>query len=122
MAKILVAEDDWDLGNIYKARLAESGYTFKIVDQGDQVIKAVEDFRPDLIILDLVMPRKSGTEILEELKKNASWKSIPVIIVSNLERTEEIYLGRKLGADDYLLKVKTSMNEILARVKTLLES
>ena len=65
MAKILVAEDDQDFGNIYKVMLAESGYTFKIVDKGDQVIEAVEDFKPDLIILDLVMPGKSGAEILE---------------------------------------------------------
>lgn len=122
MAKILVAEDDQDFGNIYRAKLSESGYTFKIVDKGNQIIEAVEDFKPDLIVLDLVMPGKSGAEILEELKKNDSWKSIPVVIVSNLERKEEVYLCRKLGAADYLVKVRTSMDEILGRIKTLLES
>lgn len=117
MKKILVAEDDKFLANAYRVKLNKLNYDIRIVGNGDEVIKAVTEYAPDLIILDLLMPIRDGFSALTELKGNEQWKKIPVIVASNLSQPDDVVKATKLGADDYIVKTDFSMKEIIDKVK-----
>lgn len=121
MNKILVAEDDNFLANAYRVKLTKEGFEVKIARDGDEAIAALQDFLPDLIILDLVMPGKDGFTTLSELKANNKWAPIPVLIASNLGQKEDIEKGLKLGAVDFIIKSNLSMNELVNKINYLLK-
>lgn len=109
--KILIIEDDISLRDALNEQLADLGFDFMNISDGNEIIKAVHDYQPDLILLDLVLPEKNGFEILEELKiKNKI--STPVIIMTNLNSPDDQRRGHDLGAIDYILKSDTSLREI----------
>jgi len=120
MRKILVVEDDTFLANAYKAKLTTAGFDIKVAPDGDAVMEVLHTFTPDLILLDLIMPKKNGFEVLKELKKNHQFKNIPVIIASNSGQKEDLDLGVQLGASDYFIKADTSLNDIIEKINTLL--
>ena len=121
MAKILIAEDDKFLANAYRLKFTKSGFTVKLAIDGEEAIKELESFTPDLIILDLIMPKKDGFMVLEDLSKNSKWKSIPVIVATNLEQKEDIDRAKSLGAIDYIVKSNVTIEEIVNKVKHLLK-
>ena len=102
--KILVAEDDRYLVNVYRVKFAKVGFDVKIALDGEETIAALSSFKPDLVLLDLVMPKKDGFAVLAEMQQNPEWKKIPVIVASNLGQKEDIDRGLKLGAADYIVK------------------
>src|SRR5437867_1207790 len=104
MKKILVVDDDKFLGNAYRAKLTKAGYEIQLAKDGEEALDALKTFMPDLIILDLVMPVKDGFTTLEELKKNDQYKTIPVIVASNLGQKEDFDRAMKLGAVDFIIK------------------
>ena len=116
MAKILVAEDDKFLANAYRIKLVREGYDVKICYDGEEVFRSLENYTPDLIILDLIMPRMDGFLVLEYLKKTEKWENIPVIVVSNLGQSEDIVRATKLGAEDYMIKTDLSMKNLAEKV------
>jgi DNA-binding response OmpR family regulator len=118
--KILVAEDDKFLANAYRVKLTKAGYEVKLASDGVEVFKVLEDFQPELIILDLVMPIKDGFSTLEELKQHQSYKEIPVLIASNLGQQEDIDRGINLGAKDYIIKSDLSLDELIQKVETII--
>lgn len=120
MYKILVAEDDNFLANAYRLKLTREGYEVKVVYDGGEVFKLLESYTPDLIILDLIMPKMDGFLTLEYLKKTQKWKNIPVLIASNLGQSEDIVKATKLGAEDYIVKTDLSMKEVVQKVKAAL--
>jgi two-component system response regulator VicR len=79
MKKILVAEDDTFLANAYRVKLSKSGYDVKVVANGDLVIQSLEEYVPDLLILDLLMPVKDGFATLTEIRKNEKWSTKTVV-------------------------------------------
>lgn len=117
--KILIAEDDNYLVNAYRVKLTKAGYEIKIALDGNEALNALESFAPDLIVLDLVMPKKDGFATLEEIKKNDKWKNIPVIIASNLGQKEDIDRGMKLGATDFIVKSEMSLNDLIAKINKI---
>lgn len=117
--KILIAEDDNYLVNAYRVKLTKAGYEIKIALDGNEALMALESFTPDLIVLDLVMPKKDGFATLEEIKKNDKWKNIPVIIASNLGQKEDIDRGMKLGATDFIVKSEMSLNDLIAKINKI---
>lgn len=117
--KILIAEDDNYLVNAYRVKLIKAGYEIKIALDGNEALNALESFTPDLIVLDLVMPKKDGFATLEEIKKNDKWKNIPVIIASNLGQKEDIDRGMKLGATDFIVKSEMSLNDLIAKINKI---
>ncbi|MBI4079048.1 MAG: response regulator [Candidatus Levybacteria bacterium] len=121
MLKILVAEDDKYLGNAYRVKLAKAGFDVKIALDGQEALGSLKTFTPDLIILDVVMPKKDGFATLEELKKNPQWEHIPVIIASNLGQKEDLERGLTLGANDFIVKSELSLNNLIEKVKALLQ-
>lgn len=121
MSKILVAEDDRLLANAYKVKLTREGYDVLIVNDGDELIANIEKYSPDLIVLDLIMPKTDGFSILEYLKKSERWKNVPILVSSNLSQTEDVVRVTKLGADDYIVKSDLSMKVLGEKIKSLID-
>ncbi len=115
--KILIIEDDRFLRELISRKLSDDGFeTVEAVD-GEEGIKKVKEEKPDLILLDLILPSIDGFEVLSRIKKDESIKSIPVIILSNLGQKEEVEKGLKLGAVDYLIKAHFTPGEIVSKIK-----
>lgn len=115
--KILFIEDERSLQEILGQALKQNGFEVKEALNGQDGLDLVEKFGPDLILLDLILPKINGFEVLEKIKKNEATKNIPVIILTNLENSEDIQRVLELGAFDYLVKSNYSLNEIINKVK-----
>jgi DNA-binding response OmpR family regulator len=119
---ILIVEDEKDLRFFLSSTLSQEGFEVMEATEAEEAFEKIKQKKPDLILLDIFLPKKSGYEFLTELKKSPQWEKIPVIIVSNLGQKEEIEKGMKLGAVDFLIKANFTLEEIVQRVKKLLES
>ena len=121
MKRILIAEDDKFIANAYRVKLAKVGFELAMATDGEEVIRVLNSgWRPDLIILDVVMPKKDGFAVLAEMKKNEQWKRIPVIVASNLGQKEDIDRGRGLGAVDYIVKSDITMEGLVKQINSIL--
>ncbi len=114
---ILLAEDDKFISRAYFDGLTREGYKVITAFDGNEALKSARENRPDLIMLDLIMPLMNGFELLEELKKDEELKSIPVIILSNLGQESDIKRGKELGAVDYMVKSNFSMKEVANQIR-----
>ncbi|NLW43173.1 MAG: response regulator transcription factor [Tissierellia bacterium] len=110
---ILVADDENAIADIIKFNLIKQGYTIRIANDGEETLKEIEEKAPDLLVLDIMMPKKNGFEVLEILRKKYKF---PVIILTAKEEESDKIHGLELGADDYMVK-PFSINELIARVK-----
>jgi DNA-binding response OmpR family regulator len=122
MKNILVVEDDKYLSGAYRVKLLKMGFDVRTASDGEEALAVLKDYKPDLILLDLIMPVKDGFATLEEIKKNDEWKSIPVLIATNLGQKEDIEKGMKLGAVDYLVKTDTSIDDFVNKIQGILKS
>src|SRR4030042_1150998 len=118
--KILIIEEDRFLRKIYKNKFTRAGFEFREAISGDEGLNKVYSEKPDLVLLDLMLPKKSGFDVLVELKRDKSTKKIPVIILSNLAQEEDIKRVLSLGARDYLIKTEVSLSDVIDRVKECL--
>lgn len=114
--KVLVAEDDSFLAAAYRAKLTKAGFNVKLVGDGEEAINSLQTEIPDLILLDVVMPKKDGFATLEEIKKDERFKNIPVIIASNLGQSEDVVRGMKLGAVDYIVKSGIKLEDVVNKI------
>lgn len=119
--KIIVAEDDKFLSNAYRVKLTKEGFAVTMVGDGQELINTLKTTIPDLIILDVLMPVKDGFEALKEIKANPAWENIPVIFASNLGQKNDIDQGLALGANDYIIKSDLSLEDLVAKIKTLVK-
>ena len=101
--KILIIEDDVFLNELMAKKLIEEGFDVIKAVNGEEGLEMAQQERPDLILLDLILPGMDGFEILEKIKEEPETSAIPVIILSNLGQREDIEKGFDLGADDYLI-------------------
>src|SRR3990167_10910144 len=120
MKKILLVEDDPFLIDIYKDKLEESGYAVETVEDGDQVLNKITEARPDLVLLDIILPNVDGWEILRTIRNKPDTKDLKVIILSNLGQKEEVEKGVDLGATKYLIKAHFTPSEVIKEIKELL--
>lgn len=120
--KILIVEDERPLRIAIEDKLKNEGFHVESAINGDEGIKSAIQNQPDLIILDILMPRKDGLSMLEDLRKNPYGKTIPVIILTNLSDSKIIGKGLNLNANNYLVKSETTLEEIVIRVKDLLNN
>ena len=118
--RILIAEDDSFISEIYKINLENAGFEIIIAESGHEAVNIPKETKPNLILLDLLLPGLNGFEILEKLKKNPETSNIPVIILSNLSQKEDIEKAKSLGAIDYIVKSETSSKEIVRKLKEIL--
>ena len=114
---VLVAEDDDFYANIYKVKLTKEGFEVEIARDGSEALKAARARKPDLILLDLIMPNKDGFETLKEIRADVNLKNIKVIALSNLGQEEDIKRVRDLGANDYMIKTNVPLQEVINKVK-----
>ena len=119
-AKILIIEDSEEFRKIYSDRFAFDGYEVIEAVDGEQGLLLMKKELPDLILLDIVMPKKDGFQVLREMMQDKELKDIPVIILSILGEEKDIKKGLELGASDYTMKGFYSPNEILSKIRSLL--
>ena len=117
-ATILLAEDDKFISMAYQAGLESAEFEVLLASDGDEALNAIKKENVNLVLLDLMMPKKNGFEFLEEINKDESLKKIPIIVLSNLGQESDIKRCKELGAVDYLIKANFSMQEVVDRVKT----
>jgi DNA-binding response OmpR family regulator len=115
--RILLAEDDKFICKAYKDGLSKAGFEMVIAHDGNEAMEKIKLDKPDLVLLDLIMPDKGGFEVLEELKMDNTFKKMPVVILSNLGQDSDIKQGKDLGAVDYLVKSNLSMKQVIEKVK-----
>lgn len=118
--KILVIEDDKFLNKLYSDQLRREGFEVSMAISGDEGMSKILSEKPDLVILDIVLPHKNGFDILSEMKLHASTKDIPVLIVTNLGQDADIKTGLDLGAVGYLVKTDFSITKLGEEVRKYL--
>ncbi len=115
---ILLVEDDKFVSKAYSFFLKKEGYNVLYAADGEEGLKILKGSKPDLILLDLIMPGMNGFEMLKALKSKKVTREIPVIIVSNLGQESDIQECKRLGAADYLIKADLYMKDVLVKIKT----
>lgn len=119
--KILLIEDDPMVVKMYKRKMDMEGFAVTLAFNGEEGLAAVKNDRPDLILLDIMMPKMNGIDTLKALKADPSFKEIPVVILTNLgDRAEDIQKCKELGAEDYWVKANMPLNEITEKIKMIL--
>lgn len=119
--KVLIIEDDDHVSKVYDIKLKMEGIDTFIARDGEEGVKVCIAEKPDLVLLDLMLPKKDGFEVLEELKKDSSGcKHVPVIILSNLGQQSDREKAEKLGATEYLVKADIKIADIVEKVKSYL--
>jgi DNA-binding response OmpR family regulator len=115
--KILLAEDDEVLSKVVHEELTEAGFeSFQAYD-GEASLQLAREKKPDLILLDILMPTMNGFDVLDALKKSPGTKDIPVIMLTMLGSDDDIKKGLRLGANDYIVKSQHALPEIIEKVK-----
>ena len=115
--KILIIEDDRFLIKIYQTKLKKAGFEIELALNGEEGLEKVKTFKPNLILLDLILPKMNGFEVLEKIKTDEAIKNIPVIILSNLGQKSDVKQGMELGAVDHLVKSDHSIDEVVKKVR-----
>ena len=118
--KILVIEDDNTISNMYKIGLTNDGYEVVIAKDGQEGLELSASEKPDIILLDIIMPKIDGFAVLGRLKENPVTKEIPVFLLTNLGQDEDKERGKKLGAVDYVVKADLTPMQISEKIKTYL--
>lgn len=117
--KILLIEDEPDLAEMFGNSLKGAGFQVEIVLDGADAVKAIKKIKPDLILLDLVLPQKDGYEILKEVKCDKAIDNSKIYVFSNLTQAEEINKAIKLGAKDFLIKSDYTPSKLVQKVNEI---
>ena len=119
--KILLIEDEELIVTLLQKKLEKEGYKVFVARDGVEGMEKIKKETPDIILLDIVMPRMGGLEVLEELRRDKELRSIPVIVISNSGQPVELDRAKKLGARDWLIKTEFDPKEVIAKVKNQLD-
>lgn len=114
-------EDDVMLNKIYQAKLGILGYKVFSAYDGEEGVQKMEENIPDIVLLDLMLPKKNGFEVLETVKRNIKISRIPIIVLSNLGQREDIEKAMVLGADDFLVKSNVKLESVIEKVEQVLQ-
>lgn len=115
--KILLVEDDGSLANVYKSRLEMEGFTVEHVSNGELALSKSIEFKPDLIVLDAMMPKIDGFDVLDILRNTPETTNIRVIMLTALSQPKDKERASRLGADDYLVKSQVVISDVVDRIK-----
>jgi len=119
MKKILIIEDESALQDALGEILRQDEYEIISAFDGEEGLKMAQAKKPDLIVLDLVLPKVHGFEVLKTLKENKKTQNIPVIVLTNLEQTQDVEKAIKMGATAYLVKSSYSLEEVTEKIKNV---
>lgn len=120
MQKILIVEDEKALVEVLRDEFALHQFEVVVAMNGEDALRVLRTAKPDLMLLDLLLPKKNGFEVLEEMKADAELRDIPVIVLSNLGQDEDIKKSISLGAVDYFVKTQHPIKEIIQKVQQYL--
>lgn len=115
--KILLVEDDDALANVYMMRLEVEGFEAKRVADGEQALAIARDYRPDLILLDIMMPKISGFDVLDILRNTPETGNIKIIVLTALSQENDRKRAHDLGADDFLVKSQVVIADVVGRIR-----
>ena len=115
--KILLVEDEEIMIDLLQKKLTKEGYEVSVARDGEEGLKLMREVKPALILLDIVMPKMGGFEVMEEMAKEPELKKIPVIVISNSGQPVELDRAQKLGAKDWLIKTEFDPQEVIEKVK-----
>ena len=117
--KVLIADDEPNIVTSLEFLLRQKGYEVRVAHAGDEALAAVAAFAPDLVLLDVMMPRMSGYDVCQKLRENPATRALPIIMLSAKGRDVEVTKGMAVGADAYVTK-PFSTKELVARVQQML--
>lgn len=117
---VLVVEDDTFLSNIYKTKFEMEGFKVSTADNGEMGYKDTKKKKPDIVLLDILLPKMDGYAVLNSLKTDPETKDIPVIMLTNLGQKDDVEKGLEMGAADYLIKAHFKPSETVAKVRKVL--
>ena len=119
--QILLVEDDAFLANIYKTKLEMEGFKVTVAENGELGLKEANKKRPDLVLLDILLPKMDGFTVIEHLKEDKVLRDVPVIMLTNLGQKDDVEKGLELGADEYLIKAHFKPSETVDKVREVLK-
>ena len=115
--KILLVEDEKIMINLLEKKLTQEGYDVKVAVNGEEGLKAMREEKPDIVLLDIIMPKMGGFEVMEEMGKDPVLKEIPIVIISNSGQPVELDKAKELGAKDWLIKTEFDPQEVVEKVE-----
>ena len=116
MPKILIIEDEGIIIDLLQKKLEKEGYEVEVARDGEEGLRKIKEIWPDLILLDLEMPKISGLWVMEEINKNPALKRIPIIVMSEAGDSFELKRARELGAKDWVIKIEFDLPQIINKV------
>ncbi|MDP3762635.1 MAG: response regulator [bacterium] len=119
--KVLIVDDDAFLLDMYALKFKESGFQVEIAKDGQEACDKIKSVNPGVILLDIVMPKIDGFDVLRKIKQDNIAPNAVILLLTNLGQKEDVERGLKLGADDYIVKAHFTPSEVVAKVKSLLE-
>jgi DNA-binding response OmpR family regulator len=120
-AKILIIEDDKMLSDMYSLKFNEEGYQAIQAFTGLEGVEKTKTEKPDIILLDIILPQMDGFQVMEEIKKNKELENIPILFLTNLRQEEDVKKGTAMGAVGYLVKASFTPAQVLDKVKEILK-
>lgn len=121
MKSILLIEDDSFMIDIYTTKLKKAGFSVEVATEGEEGLKKMREKKPDLLLLDIVLPHIDGWEVLREIKADPKLKGLKVVVLSNLGQKGEVEKGLELGATKYLIKAHYTPTEVVEEIKKILK-
>lgn len=121
MKRVLLVEDDPFLTEIYSKKLKDEGFDVYIASEGIEALRKLDQIIPDLVLLDIVLPKIDGWKILEIMRKEKKFKDVKVVVLSNLFEKTDLERGAKYGVTQYLIKAEHTPNEVIEIIKEILK-
>jgi DNA-binding response OmpR family regulator len=121
MKKILIIEDDPFLSEMYVTKLTQANFQVEVATDGKAGMRKIKESKPDLVLLDIVLPKLDGFAVLQKVKKDPELKKIPVVLLTNLGQKNEVEKGLAFGADEYIIKAHFTPTAVVAKVKEILK-
>ena len=120
MKKVLIVEDEDIIMDLLEKKLIQEGYEVSTAYDGEQGMEKLRSVKPDILLLDIVMPKKSGYEVMEEMSKDPELSKIPIIVISNSGQPVELDKAKNMGAKDWLVKTQFDPKEVVEKVRRLI--
>ena len=120
--KIVIVEDDEHIAKVYRLKLESEGMDPIIASDGEEAVAKIFSEKPDLVLLDLMLPKKDGFWVLDQVRQNKEFLYIPVIVLSNLWEQTDKERALVLGANDYLVKIDTTIQEVVDKIRGYLKA
>lgn len=118
--RILIIEDDLTLRNVLSEFLETEGFSVGVASDGEEGLTMIKEFNPDIVLLDIILPKKNGFEVLKEVRNSEEKLSIPFVLLTNLGSLDDIEKALELGATTYLVKGDYQVREIVEKIKEIL--